>query len=115
LPQTSHQEEQLKPRGENLQNVHDVVLYLQKAMGQFHVAYEGAKKDVKWVFWEVKIRDVDRIQGFDYKNNARISTYAFNASSQCTKNVLLEVKGFLLLFSPLHRYYIRKLYFKGLR
>jgi ubiquinone biosynthesis protein Coq4 len=39
--------EQFKPKGENLQNVHDVVLYLQRTMGQSHDAYEGAKKDVK--------------------------------------------------------------------
>jgi hypothetical protein len=50
LPQTSHQKEQLKPRGENLQNAHDVVLYLQKAMGQFHVAYESAKKMLNGFF-----------------------------------------------------------------
>jgi hypothetical protein len=44
---------QLKSHGENLQNVHDVVLYLQRSMNQLHVAYEGVRKDVKHVFWEV--------------------------------------------------------------
>jgi hypothetical protein len=29
-------------------------------MSQSHVAYEGVKKDIKWVFWEVKVKDVDR-------------------------------------------------------
>jgi hypothetical protein len=41
---------QLKPHGENLQNVRDVVLYLQRSMNQPHAPYEGAHNDVKWVF-----------------------------------------------------------------
>jgi hypothetical protein len=42
--------EQLKLHSENLQNAHDVVLYLQRSMSQPHVTYEGAQKDVKRVF-----------------------------------------------------------------
>jgi hypothetical protein len=40
-------------------------------MGQSHVAYEGAKKYVKRFFWEVKVGDVDKTQGFDYKTMLR--------------------------------------------
>jgi hypothetical protein len=41
----------LKPRGENLQNVHDVILYLHwRLMNQPHVTYEGVEKGIKWVF-----------------------------------------------------------------
>jgi len=51
LPQTSHQEGKTHgSHGENLQNAHDVVLYLQRSMNQPHDSYEGARKDVKKVF-----------------------------------------------------------------
>jgi hypothetical protein len=53
--------EQLKPHGENLQNAHNVILYLQRSMSQPRVAYEGAQKDAKRVFWEMKERNFERI------------------------------------------------------
>jgi hypothetical protein len=36
-------------------------------MNQPHVAYDGAQKDVKHVFWEVKEWDFERTRGFDYR------------------------------------------------
>jgi hypothetical protein len=52
--------EQLKPHGENLQNVNDVISYLQRSMNQPHAAYEGVRKRVGQTFWKVKEGDFDR-------------------------------------------------------
>jgi hypothetical protein len=68
LLQTSHQEGATQgSHGENLQNTHDVVLYLQRSMSQPHASYEGARKDVRRVFWEVKEGDLNKTRGFDCK------------------------------------------------
>jgi len=89
--------EQLKAHGENLKNIHDVVFYLQRSMNQPHIAYEGVKKDARRVSWEVKERDLNRTQGFDYKTVARFWNMHSMQAISASNNIFLEVRDFSCL------------------
>ncbi len=63
-------------------------------MIQPHVTYEGVWKGVKWVFWEMKARNVDRTRGFDYKKMASSWSMLSMQVVSASNNALLEVKEF---------------------
>jgi hypothetical protein len=62
-------------------------------MNQLHATYEGARNNVKLVFWEVK-GEFDMTRGFDYmtmvSSQSMHSVKVVNASN----NVLLDVREF---------------------
>jgi len=56
--------EQIKPQGLKIQNVREVVNFLQTKANKFHAAKENAQIKVNKTLWEVKVGDVDKSKGF---------------------------------------------------
>jgi hypothetical protein len=57
--------EQLKPKGQKIQNVTEFVAFLKVESNKYHVTHLRAKQHMNKYFHEVKVSDVNRSRPFD--------------------------------------------------